>query len=455
MSTSSTALATFNGTSQYAGSLQNTINQAVTIASGPMNQLSTSVATLQGQSIELNMLQTDFSAIQTAIQSLSTASGTGSLSASVTDSTIASATIDPTQAVAAGTYTLNVKSIGSPTSTLSNTGLPTVADPATSSISSASSFTLTVGTSTYTITPSGNTLNALAQAINSSGAAVNASIVNIGPPSAPDYRLSVQSTALGETAIQLNGGTNLLGVLSEGSVAQYQVDGQPSTPISSDSSTVEIAPGVSIDLLAPGETTVLVSSDPSAPATALSSLVTAYNAAVQALDQNHGTAGGALTGNSLLISLEQSLQQITRYSASSGSVQSLSDLGLTFDQTGQLSFNQSQFESVSASDPGDVAAFLGSASGGGFLGLATNVLNGLDNSTNGVFEQASATVQQQITSDNQQISTDQTNITTLQNNLVAQMDKADAAISALESQVSYFTGLFQDSQNDLQANTLG
>ena len=74
----------------------------------------------------------------------------------------------------------------------------------------------------------------------------------------------------------------------------------------------------------------------------------------------------------------QSLQNLTQYTGGSGSVQSLADLGLTFNDSGQLSFNQAQFESVASTDPNDVANFLGSATGGGFLGNATSVLNGLD-----------------------------------------------------------------------------
>ena len=111
-----------------------------------------------------------------------------------------------------------------------------------------------------TVTPSANTLSALADAINSSGANVTATIVNLGSPSAPDYKLSLQSTKLGNITIQLNDGTqDLLGTLSAGSEAQYQINGNPATPISSDSSTVTIAPGVTVDLLGSGDSTVVVS----------------------------------------------------------------------------------------------------------------------------------------------------------------------------------------------------
>src|ERR1019366_794288 len=192
-----TTPATFNGSSTYAADLQQTITHAVAVASIPLNQLNSNVTTLQGQSTELGYLQNGFNLIQTALQGLSTASTGGSLSATVSDNTIATANLNTSAAATAGTYTLNVISTGSPTTSVSNANLPAVSDPSASSISTASTYTLSVGGSNFTITPTTNSLNALAQAINSSGAGVSATVINLGSPSAPSYTLSLQSNALG------------------------------------------------------------------------------------------------------------------------------------------------------------------------------------------------------------------------------------------------------------------
>jgi flagellar hook-associated protein 2 len=449
-STTSITPATFNGTSQYAGDLQKAITNAVTIASIPMNNLQDSVTTLQGQSSELSTLQADFANVGSAINSLDAANNGNALSASVSDSSVASATLSQDASATAGTYTLNVISPGAPTTTISNNDLPTVADPSSTSISSSGTYTLTVGTSTYTITPAANNLNSLAQAINAAGDGVSATIFNIGSPSSPDYRLSLQSTTLGSETIQVNDGAqDLLSNLTTGSPAQYQVDGQPPlSSISSNSSTVTIAPGVTVDLLQAGTTTVSVAPDASAAENAISSFVAAYNSASAELGNNHGTAGGALTGQSVVLTLEQSLRSIIDYSGSSGSVQNLADLGITIDSTGMMSFNQSTFESAATSDPNDVATFLGSATAGtGFLGTAINTLNSIDDTTSGTIQSTINTTQQQITSDNNQITADQNNITTMQNNLTEQMSLADASIATLESQVTYYTQLFADTSS--------
>jgi flagellar hook-associated protein 2 len=443
-----TPAATFNGSSSFAADLQQAVTQAVTIASLPLNQLNANVTTLTNQGNELATLQTGFSALQTAIQNLDQANNGGNLAATGSDNTVATVTFNSASAVAGGTYTLNVINPGSPTTTISQSSLPTVADPTTSSISSASSFTLSVAGANFTITPTSNTLSSLVQAINSSGAGVSATLVNLGSPSAPDYRLSIQSTALGNVAIHLNDGpTDLLTTSSTGTPAQYQVNGQPSTPISSNSSTVTLAPGLTADLLKAGQTTISVAPSSAAAATAISAFVTAYNATANELDNNHGTAGGALTGQSIVFSLEQALRDLSGYSGGSGSVQNLTDLGLTFNQSGQLSFDQTKFASVAASNPNDVASFLGTATGSGFLNAATNVLNGLDDSTTGLFQSAETTLSQRISSDNLQITATQNQVTAVQNQMVAQMAAADALISQLQSQVTYFTSLFTDTQS--------
>jgi hypothetical protein len=62
--------------------------------------------------------------------------------------------------------------------------------------------------------------------------------------------------------------------------------------------------------------------------------------------------------------------------------------------------------------------------------------------TTGSIQVEENTAQDQITSQNSKIADEQAKIALLQSNLTAQIVKADAAISALESQLSYVNGLF-------------
>jgi flagellar hook-associated protein 2 len=449
-STSTTPTNLPPSSSQYSSDLQQVLSRSIAIASLPLTQLNNTLTDLQNRSTELQTLNGKFSSVQTAVQAISTA--VSSTNAQVSDSSVLTAQSDST--AVAGSYTIHVVTAGSPSSALSKSTLPAVQDPTTQSITTSGSLTLTVGGTPVTITPAANNLNALAEAINASGANVTATIVNLGSPSAPSYQLSLQSTNLGDITLQLNDGTNdLMGTLSGGAPATYQVNGQPATPISSDSSTVTIAPGVTADLLAPGDSTVTVAESSTDQANALSSFVTAYNAAVDELNANRGQGGGALTGDALIYTLSQSLRDISGFTGGSGTVQNLTDLGLTFDQNGHLNFDQTVFASAAAAHPSDVAAFLGAPTTGGFLQSATDALNGLEDPTTGILETTIASAQTSIDNQNQKISDEQSRIDALTTSLTSQIDSADALIASLEQQQTYFTTLFTDMNglNNLQA----
>jgi len=427
--------------SRYSSDLQQVLSRAVAIASLPLNQLNSQLADLQNRSTALSSLNGKFTALQTALQGVSSAAVAAS--AQVTNSSVLTAQSDST--AKPGSYAVHVITAGAPSSALSQSTLPVVTDPFTQSISTATSFTLTVDNTPVTITPSANTLSALADAINASGANVTATVVNLGSPSAPNYQLSLQSTKWGTVTRQRNDGTNdLMGTLAGGSVAQYQVNGQPTTPISSDSSTVTIAPGVTVDLLQAGDSNVVVSQSSSAQANAISSFVAAYNAAVDELNANRGKSGGALTGDGLIYTLSQSLRDMSSFVGGSGAVQNLTSLGLTFDKTGHLNFDQTVFGNVSAARPSDVSAFMGSPSAGGFLKNATDIMNGLEAPATGTLESTIASAQTAIDNQNRKISDAQDRLDLLTANLTAKIDAADALIASLEQQQSYFTTLFTD-----------
>jgi len=199
------------------------------------------------QATELGQLNTLFGNLQTALQSVASGASGGALAVTSSDTSVAQASLSGN--ALPGTYTVDVLNAGSESSAISSAPPTPITDPTSQSISQSTSFTLTVGTQTYSIQPSGQNLNALASAINSSGAPAQAVVVNLGSPTAPDYRLVVQSTSLGDNAIQLNDGTNnLLSVLATGASGSYTVDGQPPAGITTNSSNVTIASGVNVTL---------------------------------------------------------------------------------------------------------------------------------------------------------------------------------------------------------------
>lgn len=435
----------FTGTSRYAGDFQNIIERAVKIASLPLNQLQSARSTLQAQSSALGALRSAFESLQSAIESLGNTTGVSGYSTAVSNGAILSASVS--EGALTGVWTVEVTSLGSWTSTLSKDGLTTVTDPSTQNISSATSFTLTVDGTPTVITPGSGTLNELVEAINEAGLEIEASIVNVGSTASPDYRLAVRSTKLAAVSIQLNDGSqDLLDLLATGANATYKVNGM-ATALSSDSRTVTLAPGLTITLLSESEagvaTTVTVSRSTTAFSNALSAFATAYNAVVDALDAHRGQDAGALAGHSVIFTLADALRQLTRYEAGSGSIPTLTDLGLTFDDDGKLSLDVTTFQAAVQDNIAALLEFLGSSSESGFLKWAADVLDGLLDSTDGTLTLALDALQDQISAQDDRIEAEQERVDRIQEALVAQMAAADALIASLEQQARYISDLFE------------
>jgi flagellar hook-associated protein 2 len=435
-------------TSSFSTELQASVTRALEIASLPMQALQNDQSTIGGENSELSTLGNLFNSLQTALQGISSGTGTGAIQASVGDSSVVSASV--TGSALPGTYTIDVLQPGS-TSSAESTAAG-ITDPTTQSISSSSSFTLTVGTSTYTITPAANNLNDLASAINSSGAPVQAVVINLGSPEAPSYQLALQSTALGAVPLQLSDGTNLMTSLTTGIDGSYTVNGQPSGGITTDASTVTVAPGLNVTLEAAGSTTVTVSSSLSSVSSELSSFVTAYNAAFAEVEKNTGQNGGALTGDSTVLEMQEALTQMMSYAGSGGSITSLEQLGVQYTAQGTLTLDSSAVSNLTPSQVSDALTFLGGTSSGGFLQYANNTLNGITDPSTGVVATETQTLSTENTNDQTQISNDQAKLATMQTTLQNEMAQANALISKLQNESTFLQGLFQyDTTNNPNA----
>ncbi len=547
----------FTGNSTFSADLNNQISHAVAVATLPITQLQNEQTTLTGQQAELQTLGSSFSALQTALGAVDLAAGSGSLASSVSSPSVASASLST--GALAGSYSVNITSLGAQATTISaaknsntaSTG--TVGDPASGSLSSSSTFTLSVGTANYTLTPAANNLNSLVTAINASGANVQASVVNIGTAGSPSYQLSIQGASatastvtlndgnqnlLGATntanstgvlavadptagnisksstftltvagtaysltpasgsldslvaainasganvqatvvnvggssspnyelslqgsqnaaeAIQLNDGTNnLLTTMMAGAPVTYSVNGQDS--VSSSTPTLSISTGLTVTALATGTATVTVSQSASGVENALSSLATSYNSALTEVNNNRGQNGGALAGDSVLVQLNKALHSFAAYTSnSSGNIQTMTDLGLSFNTNGQLQFDSSTFQSAASRSLSSVMNFLGSESASsGFLGAVNSALNSVTDPTNGAVAQETTSIGTTINNLTSTITRDQTALALMQTNLTAQMEAADSAVAELQSQVTEITAMFSAEQAQSLANS--
>ncbi len=463
MGTVTTSIPTFNGTSQFAGDLQTVITNEVARASAPITAMQTQQTILQNQAQAISSIDGDFTSLQTSIQGIQTALSSSSMSVAVSNPNIVSASVG--QGASPGNYSILVSDLGAFSTTLEQ--LPGQARRRVPPIPTSSQSARRLSTSPPPITPP--------------PAWRRPSIPNwamwfrrrwsmSGPNSSPDYRLSLQSANLTSDAIDLtDNGTSVAAIQSPGAPAQYEINNSGNV-VSSDSRTVDVAAGVTFNLLGTSTSpvTIDVTQSASAVSNAVSAFVSAYNTAQTDLSQQRGQNGGPLQGTQVINELQQVLHGLVTYSPmSGGAVNGWADLGVAFntdsDNDGTLTFDPTALQNAELSSPNAVTAFLGaapgdsfttgdaSATGSGFLLSATNALTSLEDPSSGLLKTTESDYQSQLSSLSTQMTTRQAQVEQLKEELTNQMNTADAMINSLEQQYTNLSGILQAQQIDDQA----
>jgi len=123
----------------------------------------------------------------------------------------------------------------------------------------------------------------------------------------------------------------------------------------------------------PGTTfNVSVSTDSTAATSAVQNFVTRYNvlnAAISTYSKYDATTqtGGPLLGDATVRALSQQVRTVMGSSVGSGSVQTLSAIGITSSSDGSFKLDSSKFAAALAANPGDIATLFGTSGFGGQL----------------------------------------------------------------------------------------
>jgi flagellar hook-associated protein 2 len=326
---------------------------------------------------------------------------------------------------------------------------------ATDAAGTRTTYSLVAGSTRYTFTPADNSAASVTAAINSLyGNLVRASVVDLGTGGSPDYRISLQSKVGSSTLfdIQKTTGASFQREQTTGTLASYEINNS-GVINSSATRNITISDGVTATLLGTSggsAVDITVTRSTSAINTALSGFADAYNAAVDELGTQRGQSGGALAGQSIVGQLSALLSSISTFT-SSGQISGLAGLGLDLGTDGHLTYNAFTLMSADLTNSTGVTSFLGSATGGGFLKLASDALTSLETPVTGLLKSAQTDMKSQIAKLGDTISTKQSQVDALQLKLQNQMAIADALIASMEQQYSYLSGMFsaQESANSL------
>jgi flagellar hook-associated protein 2 len=426
----------FTGISQYASDFQAELTKAAQVAQIPITLLQTQDSAVISKESALGTINGDVGALANAVQALGTLAAGQALGATSSNPSVVSVT--NSGATAPTSYTIN--SITSAATAASER--TTASFGSSAPVSSTGSLTLVVGSQKRTFQVTDNTLAGVENQINSLGLGATATILTT--PNG-NY-LSISANSTGATSLQLfdgtsASGTDLLTNTNQGTDAVFQFDGlnvdEPGNVVNS------LVPGLTFTILGASATPVTLSlaSDPTQLSSALQTFVSAYNTVQKDIQAQTGTSGGAVTGDAIVNEIRQSLEQMIGYTTSTGTVQSLADLGVEFSDTGQASFNQSTFSNLSATQVSDAFKYLGSTTSG-FGGFSANLTQFSDPITGLITSEVSGLKQR-----DQDLQTQISNLTdkaaAAQTALTSQFEAADAMQEELQQQQQQLTASLQ------------
>jgi flagellar hook-associated protein 2 len=417
----------------------------------PITNLESDKSAEQNRLTAYGSLNTSLSSLRSAFDALNTDDAYEALKASVSDTTVLSATA--TSDATPGTFTLNVTSLARPQVTTSGAGQ--FAD-INATIFDGGSFSITQGGSTTNLNLTGvDSLAELRDAINAQQAGVKASIINDGSGATP-FRLVLASVKAGVANAFTFSDTTSLGAGAAGSVLNLSTDATNGVAkdteftyngisVKSASTAVSDAiPGLSLNILKTGSTSITVTDDNSGLKAKIKAAVSAFNSfndffkAQTKLDTT-GSGRPPLSSDPLLRSANRQLRTFFLNShASSGSLDELLDFGITLDQQGKLQVDDAKLDSVLSSKRADVAAFfLGDS---GFAKKITDALDGYTKS-GGAIDNVEDRIKRNIEKYTSKIQDLEFRLANREQQLTAEFAAADRAISQLNSQSSALSGL--------------
>lgn len=415
------------------------VSQLMALERQPETLLTAQKTAAQKQIDAYNLLNTSLANFKTVMAGMNTSSTFQSMTASVADSTFMTA--QASSSAASGVHTVTVNNLATFQRQVSDQGYASASDLnfKTGTIS------ITGGDSTVspiTIDGTNNSLNGIADAINKSGANITASIINDG--SGTPYRLVINGKdtnnyTIDMSGLKIGGGTYANPSFSNkdplknptyvaGTNASFSVDGVNITKTSN--SISDVIPGVTLNLVKAGTTTLSVTNDSAALTAKLNNFVNGYNDAIGLINKYSSydsttKVAGVLAGDSTVKSLKTELQSLIRnpLSGVNSDYSLLSQIGITSNsKDGTLSIDSTKIAAALTANPAAVTDLFTHNSG----------VYGLDSSQYGIAEQFNQKLDKLTHAYVGSSSTDNGTIATRINGLNTKMKNIDDQVTTME-----------------------
>ncbi len=318
-----------------------------------------------------------------------------------------------------------------------------------------------VGEGTFSVTVAGeqtditvsaanenNTLTGLVSAINNEVEGVSAFILNDGDAANP-YRLVIMSDETGaantiSVSDTLSGGTAPT-FTQEVAAADAEIELAGGLTINSATNTFEdVLPGVTLDVASEGAADIAVIRDNEATVESIQSVVDAYNDVMSFIDDETGVdedgSTSLIAGESVLRTVESSLQSAVSGLYESGDLRGMSSLGLSTEQDGSLSLDTDELESLLESSPEDVLEMLAGADG--LFASLTERIDIVVDSDNGSITLRTDSLDDQIEDFQDRIAAEEDRLEIYEGALRQQFTNLEMAMAELQTMGNYLTMLF-------------
>ena len=419
------------------------VNGLVTASQVPLTNMKTKQTTLQGANTALSSIGTLLGKLQTSLEAVDETREVGSYSATSSDSSVVATA---NGAALPGNYQVSVDSLASEQRTYS--------DPqasSTTALGMSGQLTMAVGggQAQNIDIASTDTLENIAAKINNSGLRVSASVISDGS----QYRLQVRGLDTGAANNVTFSGTTLGMDVKDNtrqaaSDAQVEIDG---FKINRPTNQIQGAiPGVTLNLTqkTTSPTTVQVATDANGLQNKLQSIVTAYNAVIDAVHSaaGFGTQAASVTGlkgDSMLRSLTDRMSNAIGTVVGNGQYQTLGSIGLSLDATGHMQLDSSKLSTALQTDPNAVAKVIaGPNDGDGAVDVLRDVVKSFDQSGTGLFATRQTSITSQVTDLGDRINTEQARLDDYAAQLRAQFTALDTTMSGNNQNMSYLSSFF-------------
>jgi len=389
--------------------------------------------TLANQQNTLTSFQTDVEALQTAAFALTDpVSSLTQMTATTSDSSVLSASA--VTGATDGSYAVVVNNLATTSSYYS----AEVASGSTTIPNGTLTIQVGAGTATpITVDSTDNTLSGLAGAINNANIGVTANVIT----DATGSRLSIVSNtsgAPGDLTVAASAGLPAMTKAVTGVNASLTLN---NIPISSTTNTVTTAiNGVTLNLASanPSETVTLnVGPDVTSAENAINSFVNAYNTVVGdlnaefAVNPSTGDAGPLAADSTLSLTQTQILSSAAFAMTGNGNVNSLADLGISFNNDGTLTVDTGALTSALTANFASVQNFFQATATGSFGANLSQKLSSVADPISGAIAQDLTGMQQTQNDLSQQISDFQSQMSDLQTTLTQQYDQVDTTLQEL------------------------